>query len=74
MILNIEQNKFLNPAKFIGLTGIWVLNEGVYFNTPEDAHTNYRNNKTGNEMNPIMKELNVNGITYYQKVATNLFD
>lgn len=74
MILNIENNKFLNPSDYTGLNGIWVKGDGVWFETLEMAMTDYSKRKTSNHVGLWENTKIIEGKTFYQCGNSNVWD
>lgn len=73
-IRNIEQNKFIDPKNYAGFSGIWILGEGVLFDTEEQARRHHGEYRSANGMNPVLFTFNISGQKYFVVRDTNVFD
>jgi hypothetical protein len=54
--------------------GIWILGKGNFYISADIAIEMYKATKSPNECNPKHESIVINGTTYYQVYATNVWD
>ena len=74
MIRNIEQIKLLKAKDYEGLNGIWILGQGVVFDTVEDAKEEHRRHGHPDIFKYALGEVVHEGVTYYRISSYQIWD